>query len=39
MRLHVTGYYQGEYMCMLGDDGLTMNYKEYKVQKPKKIRS
>ena len=30
------GYYQGEYMYMLGGDGLIMNYKEYSVQKPKK---
>ena len=36
MRLHVTGYYQGEYMYMLGEDGLIMNYKEYTVQKTKK---
>ena len=31
MRLGVTGYYQGEYMCMLGGDCLIMNYKEYSV--------
>ena len=37
MRLHVTRYYQGEYMYMLGKDGLIMNYKEYTVQKTKKI--
>ena len=37
MGLHVTGYYQGEYMYMLGKDGLIMNYKEYNVQKTKKI--
>ena len=37
MRLHVTGYYQGEYMYILGKDGLIMNYKEYTVQKTKKI--
>ena len=36
MRLHVTGYYQGEYMYMLGKDGLIMNYKEYTVQKKQK---
>ena len=36
MRLHVTGYYQGEYMYMLGKDGLIMNYQEYTVQKTKK---
>ena len=39
MRLHVTGYYQGEYMYVLGKDGLIMNYKEYTVQKTKKNRS
>ena len=33
MRLHVTGYFQGEYMYMLGKDGLIMNYKEYSVNK------
>ena len=32
----MTGYYQGEYMYMLGEDGLIMNYKEYTVQKTKK---
>ena len=37
MRLHVTGYYQGEYFYMLGNDGLIINYKEYTVQKTKKI--
>ena len=35
MRLHVTGYYQGEYMYMLGKDGLILNYKEYTVQNKK----
>ena len=35
MRLHVTGYYQGGCMYMLGKDGLIMNYKEYTVQKQK----
>ena len=29
MRLRVTGYFQGEYMYMLGKEGLIMNYKEY----------
>ena len=33
----MTGYYQGEYMYMLGKDGPIMNYKEYTVQKTKKI--
>ena len=37
MRLHMTGYYQGKYMCMLGKDGFIMNYQEYTVQKTKKI--
>ena len=36
LRLHVTGYYKGEYMYMLGKDGHIMNYKEYTVQKTKK---
>ena len=35
MRLHVTGYYPDEYMYMLGNSGLIMNYKEYTVQKTK----
>ena len=35
MRLRVTGYFQGEYMYMLGKDGLIMNYKEYSVNKQK----
>ena len=35
MRLRVTGYFQGEYMYMLGKDGLIMNYKEYGVNKQK----
>ena len=26
MRLRVTGYFEGEYMYMLGKDGLIMNY-------------
>ena len=33
MRLRVTGYYQGEYMCMLGNNGLIMNYMEYGVKR------
>ena len=36
IRLCIMEYYQGEYMYMLGGDGLIMNYKEYSVQKPKK---
>ena len=37
MRLHVTGYFQGEYMYMLGKDGLIMNYKEYGMNKQKTV--
>ena len=37
MRLHITGYCQGEYMYMLGKDGLIMNYKEYGVNKQKPV--
>ena len=37
MRLHITGYFQGEYMYMLGKDGLIMNYKEYGVNKQKTV--
>ena len=33
MRLKVTGYYQGEYMYMLGNNGLIMNYIEYGVKR------
>ena len=35
MRLRVTGYFQGEYMYMLGKDGPIMNCKEYGVNKQK----
>ena len=35
MRLRVTGYYQGEYLYSLTNDGLLMNYKEYGVNKHK----
>ena len=35
MRLHITGYYQGEYMYMLTKDGLIMNHKEYSIAKIK----
>ena len=31
----MTGYYPDEYMYMLGNSGLIMNYKEYTVQKTK----
>ena len=37
MRLHVTGYFQGKYMYILGKDGLIMNYKEYSVNKQKPV--
>ena len=37
MRLYVTGYFQGEYMYMLGKDGLIMNYKEYCMNKQKTV--
>ena len=37
MRLHVTGYFQGEYIYMLGKDGFIMNYKEYGVNKQKPV--
>ena len=37
LRLHITGYFQGEYMYMLGKDGLIMNYKEYSVNKQKLV--
>ena len=33
MRLRVTGYLQGEYVYMLGKEGLIMNYKEYGINK------
>ena len=37
MKLSVTGYFQGEYMYMLGKDGLIVNYKEYGVNKQKTV--
>ena len=37
MRLRVTGYFQGEYMYLLGKDGLIMNYKEYGMNKQKTV--
>ena len=33
MRLKVTGYYQGEYMYMLGNNGLIISYIEYSVKR------
>ena len=35
MRLHVTGYYQGEYLYSLSNNGLIINYKEYGINKQK----
>ena len=37
MRLRVTGYYQGEYMYMLGNNSLIMNYMEYGVKCESKV--
>ena len=37
MRLRVTAYYQGEYMYMLGNNGLIMNYMEYSVKRESKV--
>ena len=37
MKFPVTGYFQGEYMYMLGKDGLIVNYKEYGVNKQKTV--
>ena len=38
MRLRVTGYYQGEYMYMLDNKGLIMNYMEYSVKRESKVQ-
>ena len=38
MRLRVTGYYQGEYMYMLGNNGLIMNHMEYGVKRESKVQ-
>ena len=35
MRLYVTGYLQGKYLCSMTREGLIMNYKEYGVSKQK----
>ena len=35
-RLRVTGYYQGDYMYMLGNNSFIMNYMEYGVKREKK---
>ena len=37
MRLRATGNYQGEYMYMLGNNGLIMNYMEYGVKRNKSL--
>ena len=37
MRLRVTGYYQGEYMYMLGNNGLIMNHMEHGVKRESKV--
>ena len=37
MRLRVTGYYQGEYLYTLTQDGLSMFYKEYGVKRQSNI--
>ena len=37
MRLRVTGYYEGEYMHMLGNNGLIMNYMEYGIKRESKV--
>ena len=37
MRLRVTEYYQGEYMYMLGNNGLIINYTEYGVKHESKV--
>ena len=37
MRLHVTGYFQGEHIYMVGKDRLIMNYKEYGMNKQKPV--
>ena len=38
MRLRVTGFYQGKYLYLLSNNGLIMNYKEYRVKKNKKVQ-
>ena len=35
MRLHITGYCQGEYLYSVTREALIMNYKEYGVNKQK----
>ena len=37
MRLRVTGYYQGEYMYMLGNNDIIMNYMEHDVKRKSKV--
>ena len=38
MRLRVTGYYQGEYMYMLDNNSLIMNYMEYSIKRESKVQ-
>ena len=37
IRLRVAGYYQSEYMYMLGNNGLIMNYMEYGLKRESKV--
>ena len=37
IRLRVTGHYQSEYLYLLSNEGLIMNYKVYGVSKPNSI--
>ena len=37
MRLHKTGYFQGEYLYSLSNEGLRMSYKEYGINNPKSV--
>ena len=37
MRLKITDYYQDEYMYMLGNKSLIMNYMEYSVKRESKV--
>ena len=39
MRMRVTGYYQGEYLYSLSNNGLIMKYKENTVKRQKSIIS
>ena len=37
MRFRVTGYFQDEYMYMLGNNGVIMNYMEHGVKRKSKV--